>query len=71
MSENTTAHFMHRIAIKRGLLASRRGIGNRAARIARLRSAIMDGEYHVSCAQLAARLLVNQPHMLDANVTEE
>lgn len=65
MSEGNNLRYMYRAAIKRGLRASQHGMAGRASQVVRLRSAIEEGGYHVSCSQLAARLLVNQTRFLE------
>jgi anti-sigma28 factor (negative regulator of flagellin synthesis) len=59
------ASLARQIAIKRGLLASKRPMKQREARILYLRSQIEAGVYRVSSAELAARLLENWTHFLD------
>ncbi len=70
MSEGNSVRFMYRMAIKRGLLASRRGMVRRAAQVARLRAAIEEDGYAVSCSQLATRLFFNQTRFLETRDDE-
>lgn len=63
--DKSRASLARQIAIKRGLLASKRPMKQREARILYLRSQIEADVYRVSSAELAARLLVNWTHFLD------
>jgi hypothetical protein len=63
--DRSRASLARQIAIKRGLLASKRPMKQREARILYLRSQIEADVYRVSSAELAARLLENWTHFLD------
>ncbi|HVB61222.1 MAG TPA: flagellar biosynthesis anti-sigma factor FlgM [Ktedonobacteraceae bacterium] len=61
----SVASLSRQLAIKRGLLASERPLKQREAHIARVRSQVEAGVYHISGAELAERLLENWTHFLD------
>ncbi|MGB8348497.1 MAG: hypothetical protein WCD86_26695 [Ktedonobacteraceae bacterium] len=59
------ASLSRQLAIKRWLLASERPLKQREAHIARVRSQVAGGVYHITGAELAERLLENWTHFLD------
>ena len=59
------ASLSRQIAIKRGLLASKRPLKQREMHLASVRSQVEAGVYHISGAELAERLLDNWTHFLD------
>lgn len=63
--EKSRASLSRQLAIKRGLLASKRPLKQREAHMISLRSQVEAGVYRVTSAELAARLLENWTHFLD------
>lgn len=63
--EKSRASLSRQLAIKRGLLASKRPLKQREAHMISLRSQVEAGVYRVNSAELAPRLLENWTHFLD------
>lgn len=63
--DKSRASLSRQLAIKRGLLASKRPMKQREAHMINLRSQVEAGVYRVSSPELAERLLANWTHFLD------